>query len=98
MGRRHDPIIGTRVTLDVIVTQFILGATAEQIHDSFPAASLKSIYGTIYYYLEHEEAVDAYMREQQQVAAVTRAWVDSQPGNRVLRERLRARRQQRVRG
>lgn len=91
-------IIGTRVTLDVIVTQFSLGATAEQIHDSFPAASLKDIYGTIYYYLEHADAVDAYMREQQQAAAVTRAWVDSQAGNQVLRERLRARREQRMRG
>lgn len=91
-------ITGTRVTLDVIVTQFILGATAEQIHDSFPAASLKDIYGAIYYYLQHTDAVDAYMREQQQAAADTRAWVDSQPGNRILRERLRARRQQRMRG
>lgn len=91
-------ITGTRVTLDVIVRQFTLGATAEQIHDSFPAASLKDIYGTIYYYLEHTDAVDAYMREQLQAAEVTRAWVDSQPGNRALRERLRARRQQQVRG
>lgn len=91
-------IRGTRITLDVIVTQFILGATAEQIHDSFPAASLKDIYGTIHYYLEHTDAVDAYLREQQQAAAATRAWVEGQPGNRALRERLRARRQQRVRG
>jgi uncharacterized protein (DUF433 family) len=36
-------ITGTRVTLDVIVRQFTLGATAEQIHDSYPAASLKDI-------------------------------------------------------
>ena len=28
-------ITGTRVPLDVIVNQFKLGATAEQIHDSF---------------------------------------------------------------
>ena len=89
-------ISGTRVTLDVIVKQFKLGATAEQIHDSFPAASLKVIYGVIYYYLEHTylehtDAVEAYMREQQQAAAETRLWVESQPGNRVLRERLLAR-------
>lgn len=36
-------ITRTRVTLDVIVNQFKLGATAEQIHDSFPAASLQDI-------------------------------------------------------
>ena len=91
-------ISGTRVTLDVIVKQFKLGATAEQIHDSFPAVSLKDIYGAIYYYLEHTNAVDFYMREQQQAVAETRQWVESQPGNRGLRERLLARRQHLARG
>ena len=91
-------ITGTRVTLDVIVTQFKLGATAEQISDSFPAASLKDVYGAIYYYLEHTDAVDTYMREQQQAAAATRQWVESQPGNRGLRKRLLARRQHLARG
>ena len=91
---------GTRVTLEVIVTQFKLGATAEQIHDSFPAASLKDIYGAIYYYLylEHTDTVEAYMCEQQQAAAETRLWVESQPENRVLRERLLARRQNLAQG
>ena len=91
-------ITGTRVTLDVIINQFKLGATAEQIYDSFPAASLKDIYGAIYYYLEHTDAVEVYLREQQRVAAETRLWVESQPGNRVLRERLLARRQRLVQG
>jgi uncharacterized protein (DUF433 family) len=91
-------ITGTRVPLDAVVNQFKLGATAEQIHDSFPVVSLKDIYGAIYYYLEHTDAVDAYMREQQQGVAETRQWVESQPGNRVLRERLLARRQYLARG
>ena len=91
-------ITGTRVTLEVIVNQFKLGATAEQMHDSFPAASLKDIYGAIYYYLEHTETVDAYARAQQKAAAETRQWVESQPGNRGLRERLLARRQPLMRG
>lgn len=91
-------ITGTRITLDVIINQFKLGATAEQIYDSFPAASLQDIYGAIYYYMEHPDAVEAYMREQQQAAAETRQWVESQPGNRVLRERLLARRQHLAQG
>jgi uncharacterized protein (DUF433 family) len=86
-------ITGTRVTLEVIINQFNLGATAEQIHDSFPATSLKDIYGAIYYYLEHTDAVDAYIYAQQQAAAKTRQWAESQPENRGLRERLLARRQ-----
>jgi uncharacterized protein (DUF433 family) len=86
-------ISGTRITLDVIINQFKLGATAEQIHDSFPAASLQAIYGAIYYYVAHTEAMNAYLREQQKAAADTRQWVESQPGNRGLREQLLARRQ-----
>jgi uncharacterized protein (DUF433 family) len=86
-------ITGTRITLDVVINQFKLGATAEQIYHSFPAASREDIYGAIYYYLEHTDAVEAYIREQQQVAAETRLWAESQPGNRGLRERLLARRQ-----
>jgi uncharacterized protein (DUF433 family) len=84
-------ISGTRVTLDVIVKQFQFGATAEQIHYSFPAASLKDIYGVIYYYLQHTDAVEVYMQEQRQAATATRQWVESQSANRVLRERLLAR-------
>ena len=38
-------VTGTCVTLDVIVNQCKLGATAEQIHDSFPTASLKDVCG-----------------------------------------------------
>lgn len=84
---------GTRVTFDVIVNQFTRGATPEQIHDSFPAVLLRDVYGAIYYYLEHTEAVDAYMREQQKAAAETRQWVENQPGHRGLRDRLLARQQ-----
>jgi uncharacterized protein (DUF433 family) len=91
-------ITGIRITLDVIINQFKLGATAAQIYDSFPAASLKDISGAIYYYLEHTDAVEAYIREQQQAAAETRLWVENQPGNRVLRERLLARRQHLTQG
>ena len=64
-------ITGTRVTLDVIINQFKLGATAEQIHASFPAASLQAIYRAIYY-LAHTEAVNAHLREQQKAVADTR--------------------------
>jgi hypothetical protein len=64
----------------------------------FSKCRCRDIYGSIYYYLEHTDAVDTYMREQQQAVAETRQWVESQPGNRVLRERLLARRQHLARG
>jgi uncharacterized protein (DUF433 family) len=52
-------ITGTRVTLAVMIHHLTLGATAEQLHDSFPAASLQAIHGALYYYLAHTEAIDA---------------------------------------
>jgi uncharacterized protein (DUF433 family) len=91
-------ITGTRLPREVLVNQFKLGATAEQIHASFPAVSLQEIDGAIYYSLEHTDAIDTYRREQQQAVGETRQWVESQPEHQVLRERLRARWQHLARG
>src|SRR5207249_2068886 len=65
-------ITGSRVTLDSIVHQFKSGATAEQIQDDFPSLALRDIYSTIAYYLQHTQAVEEYLREQEQAAAQTR--------------------------
>ncbi len=40
------------------------GFSPEEIQSSFPAISLKDVYGTILYYLEHREQMDAFFREQ----------------------------------
>jgi uncharacterized protein (DUF433 family) len=87
-------INGSRVTLDVIVHQFKLGDTAEQIQDSFPSLSLREIYGAIFYYLEQTEAVESYLC--QQAEAETRRLLESRPETAALREKLRARRPQLV--
>ena len=86
-------ISGSRVSLDSVVHQFKLGATAEQIRDDFPSLTLREIYGALYYYLEREAAVEEYLRRQEQAAAETRRFIDTHPGSAALRERLRARRQ-----
>lgn len=86
-------ISGSRVSLDSVVHQFKLGATAEQIQEDFPSLTLREIYGAIYYYLEHEEEVEEYLRQQERAAAETRRLIDSRPDSAALRERLRARRQ-----
>ena len=43
-------IKGSRVSLDSIVHHFKLGATAEQIVQSFPSLSLGDVYSSIAYY------------------------------------------------
>ena len=46
-------IKGSRVSLDSIIHHFRLGATAEQIVQSFPSLSLGDVYSSIAYYLMH---------------------------------------------
>jgi len=89
-------INGSRVTLDVIIHQFKLGATAEQIQDSFPSLTLHAIYGAIYYYLDQTEAVEEYLRQRVQAEEETRRMLESRPEGLALREKLRARRRQPV--
>jgi uncharacterized protein (DUF433 family) len=84
---------GSRVTLDSIVHHFKSGATAEQIQDSFPSLGLREIYGVIAYYLENEEAVEEYLRRQDDEARETRRFAEGRADTAALRERIRARRE-----
>jgi uncharacterized protein (DUF433 family) len=66
-------VIGTRVTLDTIVTAFQVGATAEEIALRYPSLKLADIYAVFSYYLQHQADVDAYLQQRQHQAAVVRA-------------------------
>src|SRR2546427_8658246 len=85
-------ISGSRVTLDSVVHQFKNGATAEQIQDDFPSLELRDIYSAIAYYLQHAQAIEDYLREQEQSATQTRSDIESTQDMTALRERLRQRR------
>jgi uncharacterized protein (DUF433 family) len=52
-------IKGSRVSRDSIVHHFNLGATAEQIVQSFPSLNLGDVYSSIAYYLTHRQEIDA---------------------------------------
>jgi uncharacterized protein (DUF433 family) len=58
-------VAGTRVSLDSIVYALLDGHTAESIQQSFPVLTLEQVYGAITYYLAHQEAIEAYLREQE---------------------------------
>ncbi|MGH8598802.1 MAG: DUF433 domain-containing protein [Gammaproteobacteria bacterium] len=87
-------VVGSRIPLDTIIYQFKIGSTAEQIQDSFPSLTLHQIYGAIFYYLEHTETVEEYLRQRDDRAEEIRRMIESQPENIALREKLRARRHQ----
>ena len=58
-------VAGTRVTLDVIIAAYRQGDTPEQIHEGFPTLRLADIYAVITYYLNHQNDVDAYLRQRE---------------------------------
>ncbi len=89
-------LTGSRIPLDTVVYEFNQGATAEQIQDSFPSLSLRSIYGAIAFYLEHQSEVDDYLRRREEEASELRSKIESRPEIAEFRERLRHRRAQMI--
>ncbi len=82
----------SRVLLDLIVHHFKEGATAEQIQHSFPSLTLREVYGTIYYYLEHTEEVETYLENRERQAEDIERTVRSAQGAASLQRRLQDRR------
>lgn len=54
--------IGSRVSLDSVVYQFLQGESPEGIVQAFPSLSLVQVYGGIAYYLERREEIDAHLK------------------------------------
>lgn len=63
----------SRVTLQTLIEAWQSGRTPEQLHESFPTLPLVAIYGSITYYLEHTDEVDAFFRETDELDALRQA-------------------------
>lgn len=85
----------SRVSLDSVVHHYKLGASAEQIAESFPSLNLANIYAVIAYYLANRESVEEYLKQQETEADALQQQVESDPtqqkATNQLRERIRAR-------
>jgi uncharacterized protein (DUF433 family) len=84
---------GRAFTLDSVASAFLDGATAEEIAQQYPSASLADVYQVIGYYLRHSTALESYFAERQRQSSETRRTNESRwpPGG--IRERLLARRE-----
>ncbi len=82
----------TRVTLDTLVMAFNEGATAEEIVHQYPSLALTDVYSTIGYYLQHQDEVDAYLRERERNAEQVRRENEARFDPTGIRARLLARR------
>lgn len=84
---------GTRVLLEVIVTAFLAGATAEEIVQKFPTLSLADTYQVLAYYLTHTGEVDVYMSQSRAEGLALQKQVEQMiPDKTGLRARIIARR------
>lgn len=82
----------TRISLDLIIEAFHQGSTPEQIAARFTTLRLAEVYAVIAYYLQHQEVVDAYLRQRQQAAEEFRRHNPMCVEFRDLRNRLLKRR------
>lgn len=83
----------TRVSLESVVHQFSLGATAEEIAQKFPALKLAEVYAVIAYFLNNHEQVAKYVLDQEAESDVIQAGIDAkyQSQTTELRRRILAR-------
>lgn len=84
-------IAGSRVSLDSVVYHYKLGASAEQIAQKFPALDLADVYAAITYYLNHEEAIEEYLRQQETKGDEVQKQIESDPQYQKKSADLRAR-------
>ena len=88
-------ITGSRVPLYSVIYHFELGSTPEQIAYKFQGLNPADIYAVIAFYLNHRDAIDKYLQEQEAEAEARLRQFESDPKyqreKREFRERLLAR-------
>ncbi|MFC1975157.1 DUF433 domain-containing protein [Chloroflexota bacterium] len=52
---------GTRIGIEIIIEDFLDGASPEEITIRYPNLSLEQVYATITYYLANQDKIDAYI-------------------------------------
>jgi uncharacterized protein (DUF433 family) len=82
----------TRVPLETVIEVFNEGATPEEITIQYPALSLADVYLVIGYYLQHQDEIDAYVRDTRAHSEQVRRENQARFDTTGLRERLLARR------
>lgn len=75
-----------------VIAQWQQGFSPEEIQASFPALSLKDVYGTVLFYLEHQEEMDTFFREQRALFERRKAEVEGRKPEfyAEMRERIAA--------
>jgi uncharacterized protein (DUF433 family) len=79
----------SRVLLEVVIRAFQDGVSPEAIVQRYSTLSLSDVYNTIGYYLRHQNAVEAYLNQREQLAeSVQQRLSNIQPDLSLIRSRL----------
>jgi uncharacterized protein (DUF433 family) len=61
-------VAGTRIGLDILVHDFGAGKSPEAILAAYPTlGNLAKVYGAVAFILEHPEAVQSYLQDQEKI-------------------------------
>lgn len=85
-------VTGTRVQLETVVTAFDMGATPEEIVQSYTTLDLATTYAIIAYVLQNRPKVDTYLSKRRAEADVVKREIEQRFPSAGIRERLLARR------
>jgi uncharacterized protein (DUF433 family) len=79
----------SRVLLETVIRAFQDGVSPEYIVHRYSTLSLSDVYNTIGYYLRHQDAVEAYLNQREQLAESVEQRLSSiQPDLSLIRARL----------
>lgn len=79
----------SRVLLEVVIRAFQDGAPPESIVHRYSTLSLSDVYSTVGYYLRHQDAVETYLNQREQIAESVQQRLSSlQPDLSLIRSRL----------
>lgn len=83
---------GTRVGIEIILDDYLNGASPEEIAARYRTLTLKDVYATITYYLHNREEIAAYLQRWREYTDT--AWQEQQRDPPVFMKELRERMQQ----
>ncbi|MDQ2809304.1 MAG: DUF433 domain-containing protein [Chloroflexota bacterium] len=80
----------SRISLDVLVTYFERGMTAEEIVEQWPYLNIGDIYAVLTFYWRNRTEIAVYLAEQEREAAEIRREIEARQHPDPLRARLHA--------
>ena len=79
----------TRVLLEIVIRAFQDGASPESIVNRYPTLTLPDTYGAIAYYLNNQDAVEAYLNQREELTESVKQRIQNiQPDLSLIRSRL----------